>query len=182
MQLNLGLIVFVVVLVAVFGTVGKGRAKVGRIVAKPLMTQREIAFWHLLRVAADPLHVAPQVAMGALLRAAGGERQRATRNRFDRKIVDFVLLDDDGGVRLLIELDDRTHHAGRDAIRDKMVSSAGYKPLRVNGATARDLHLLKAKVDEELGISMSWSPPSFSPATSPHRARNMSARPSTPRA
>ena len=175
-------VVIVIVLAALAEAVGRSRGGTPRVAAKPLMSNRELAFWHLLRVAADPLHVAPQVSMGALLRATRDETRRNVRNHFDRKVVDFVLVDDSGSVRLLVELDDRTHRADRDAARDRLTASAGYATLRVTGASARDLHLLKAAVDDALGIAPSWSPPVFNPATSPHRARNTSAPPNSRRA
>ncbi len=123
-------------------------------VPRPLLTPREVAFWHLLRGAAAPLHVAPQVAMGALLGAAGGSRAR-----FDRRIVDFVVLADDGAVRLLVEVDDRLHDRRRDAARDRDTAAAGYRTLRVEGVTARDPRLLTDVVDAALGRPRRWSPP-----------------------
>ena len=181
---NLVVLLFVVLMVAaVFMPLAKTRGGIGRIQARPLMTAREVEFWRHLIVAASPLHVAPQVAMGALLKVSGAAdrgRARATRNRFDRKMVDFVLLDDDGVVRLLVELDDRTHSAVKDRERDAMTAQAGYMTYRVNGVEARDVTLLKAAIDERLGNLRSWSPPRFNPAISRHRARNMSARPSSP--
>lgn len=50
-----------------------------RVRAKPLMTDYEIIFWRRLLFAARPLHVAPQVAMGALLTVEGEEGCGARR-------------------------------------------------------------------------------------------------------
>ena len=167
----------IVLIVAIVVLIGLGYAcspqitgghRGSSITLRALLTEREVVFWHLLRRTAAPLHVMPQVAMGALLRTDS----RTTRNRFDRKIVDFVLLDDAGCVRLLIELDDRMHDAGRDAERDAMTAQAGYRTLRINGVAARDLHMLTAAVDDALGCAPRWSPPEFSPAISRHRERN----------
>ena len=111
-----------------------------RVKAKPLLTNNELIFYRKLRHAAGRLNVAPQVAMGALLQTHGGQKRgakTASRNRFDRKIVDFVLFDDNGRVHLIVELDDRTHAASKDLARDKMTASAGYKTLRLRAADAR---------------------------------------------
>ncbi len=173
-QNTIGLLVVLLIVGAILTPLLDGKGGSARVRAKPLMTAREVKFWRLLIAAAGPMHVAPQVAMGALMKvdgAAGRSRARATRNRFDRKVVDFVLLDDDGAVRLLIELDDRMHDSDRDTARDKMTAQAGYQTLRVNGAAARDLHLLKAAIGDRLGLAPSWSPPAFDPATTSHRAR-----------
>ena len=153
--------------------------------AKQFMTDRETKFWRMLRVAADPLHVAPQVALGALLTTEQGivpKLARQTRNRFSQKIVDFVLVDETGSVRLIVELDDRTHVPAKDEARDAMTRRAGYVTVRVNGVVARDPALLKARVDEALGLPPSWSPPTFDPARLPAAAQGTSARANGPRA
>ena len=121
--------------------------------AKAIMTPTEIAFWHILRQVAAPWHIAPQVSMGALLYARGGYGQserRGARNRFSQKMIEFVLLDEDGSVRLLIELDDRTHRQARDAARDQMTASAGYKTLRVTGRLKTDRMTLRLAIENAL--------------------------------
>lgn len=73
--------------------------------------------------------------MAALVDCAGGltRSQRASaRNRFDRKIVDFVLEDrSSGDVLALVELDDRTHSVARDRKRDEITRAAGYATIRI---------------------------------------------------
>jgi hypothetical protein len=150
------LLVALFVLVLLSSLIGPSRNGEANVVARDLMTLREIEFWRVLRHAAGPLHVAPQVAMNALLNATPGvDRRRSlgTRNRFDRKVVDFALVDDGGGVRLLIELDDRTHVTDRDAKRDRMTARAGYTTLRVDGREVRDAGLLAVAIAEKLGLS-----------------------------
>ncbi len=164
--------------------VGVGRSKAPlRVTAMPLMTSREVGFWRLLRAAAAPLHVAPQVAMNALLRTEFGVRGKEwgrTRNQFDKKVVDYALLDDSGQVRLLVELDNRTHDAGKDRARDRMTERAGYRTLRVNGVVARDPTLLRAAIDDALGVQRAWTPPTVSPLFAPRPPRDRSAPPSSP--
>lgn len=110
----------------------------------PVLTKAEIAFHsRLARIVAriDGIQVFPQVAMGAIMDAdrnmEKGARQ-SVRNRFDRKIVDFVIVDRDTNVLLLIELDDSTHDFQRDRDRDEITRSAGYGTMRIRGKAARD--------------------------------------------
>ena len=95
---------------------------------KPVMTAREQQMYHLLQTALPECTVLAQVALSALVTAQG----RANRNRFDRKVADFVLCSQQLNVIAVIELDDRSH-AGRerqDRERDVMLRLAGYVTLR----------------------------------------------------
>nr|WP_275936464.1 DUF2726 domain-containing protein [Pseudacidovorax intermedius] len=96
--------------------------------AKRFLTDREQAMFNRLKEAFPSLTVVTQVSFGALLSA----RKTATRNRFDRKIADFAVLDHAYRVIALIELDDATHRLKKDAdtARDDMLKGAGYRVLR----------------------------------------------------
>lgn len=114
------------------------------VVPKPVLTKAEVAFYRrLVRAAAQigGIDVFPQVAMGAIMDAERGLEagtRQSVRNRFDRKIVDFVIVDDDANVLLLVELDDRTHDAAKDRLRDEITAAAGYSTMRIRGREARD--------------------------------------------
>lgn len=107
-----------------------------RLVAKPLMTPAERENLVHLEQAAPSCRVHAQVAMGALMRPERGlgRGDRAHwRNRFSQKIVDFVLEDRaTGKVVALVELDDSTHLAERDAARDRMTAACGYRTVRLS--------------------------------------------------
>ena len=95
---------------------------------KPVMTAREQQMYHLLQTALPECTVLAQVAFSALVTAEGC----ANRNRFDRKVADFVLCSQQLHVIAVIELDDSSH-AGRereDKERDDMLRLAGYVTLR----------------------------------------------------
>jgi hypothetical protein len=150
------LLIGLFVLIVLSSLVGARRGGEANVVARDLMTAREIEFWRMLRRVADPYHVAPQVAMSALLKAAPGmdpKHSLGTRNRFDRKYVDFALVDERGSVRLLIELDDRTHLTDKDATRDRMTARAGYTTLRVTGRAAREPGLLASAIADKMGLA-----------------------------
>lgn len=137
------------------------------VIRRALMTEREIGFWHRLRQSAKPLHVVPQVAMNALLDADHGLNKwdtYRTRDQFQNKVVDFALVDDESTVQLLVELDDRTHVAEKDDKRDRMTARAGYCTLRITGAPANDVRLLRQAIFEALGME---TPRRFSPAALP---------------
>ncbi|WP_426071387.1 DUF2726 domain-containing protein [Janthinobacterium sp. DSP2-3-3] len=95
---------------------------------KAVMTAREQQMYHLLQTALPECTVLAQVAFSALMTAKGW----ANRNRFDRKVADFVLCSKQLNVLVVIELDDSSH-AGRerqDRERDAMLRLAGYVTLR----------------------------------------------------
>ena len=106
-----------------------------RPVAKPLMTRREEAMLVVLEEILPMYRFHAQVAMGALLKAparSGRRSSPADRNAFSQKIIDFVVQDPTTGkVVALIEVDDGSHSAARDRIRDAMTSGAGYRTFRI---------------------------------------------------
>ena len=92
------------------------------------LSKNEAAMYHRLLQALPDKVVFAQMSFGALLTARG----RGTRNRFDRKIADFVVCDRALQVLAVIELDDSSHRGkeGRDAARDKLLQDAGYRVIR----------------------------------------------------
>ncbi|MGK5050978.1 DUF2726 domain-containing protein [Janthinobacterium sp. RB2P8] len=99
-----------------------------RLQRKPVMTAREQQMYHLLQTALPECTVLAQVAFSALVTAQGW----TNRNRFDRKVADFLLCSKQLNVLAVIELDDSSH-AGRerqDKERDAILRLAGYVTLR----------------------------------------------------
>jgi very-short-patch-repair endonuclease len=101
---------------------------------KPLLTPNETEFFHRLQRALPAYHVFPQVPSAALLtvdRELSGKARWSIRNRFDRKIADFVVCERLSlKVIAIIELDDRTHDAKADRQRDAITKAAGYQTFR----------------------------------------------------
>ncbi len=92
------------------------------------LTPFEQRMYFALKAALPEHHVLAQVAFSALVTTS----DRQTRNRFDRKVADFIICDPLLRPIAVIELDDSSH-AGReaqDADRDAMLSKAGYKTVR----------------------------------------------------
>ncbi|MFZ3002139.1 MAG: DUF2726 domain-containing protein [Undibacterium umbellatum] len=80
-------------------------------------------------VRAFPGHVIlAQVSFNALLETD----DRATRNRYERKIADFVICTKAFGAIAIVELDDSSHDGREkaDAVRDSFLTAAGYPVFR----------------------------------------------------
>jgi very-short-patch-repair endonuclease len=86
--------------------------------------------------------VLAQVAFSALITS----KDRATRNRFDRKVADFVICTKAFQVAAVIELDDSSHRGRevQDSKRDRLLESAGYRVLRYK--TIPDIDKLRIDV------------------------------------
>lgn len=83
-------------------------------------------------------HVLAQVAFSALITS----NDYKIRSQFNRKVTDFVVLNDKMEVMAIIELDDPTHleKVEEDRIRDQMLTEARYLVKRyTNIPTVRQL-------------------------------------------
>jgi hypothetical protein len=100
--------------------------------ARPVMTDNEIKFFRRLCAAWPDGFVFPQVAMSALLKPAGttSRAHRAAFNRISQKRVDYAIYTAELELHCIVELDDRSHNAQRDARRDAWLASAGIVTLR----------------------------------------------------
>ena len=115
-----------------------------RPVAKRFLTPRETAMLNVLERALPHCRIHAQVAMGALLRVPANPMRKSKisdRNAFSQKIVDFVAQDRATGLIVaLIEVDDRSHNAFKDRVRDEMTAYAGYRTIRVPGRVQPNYH------------------------------------------
>lgn len=127
------LLVVVVLLVMAFAIFsGKGKRGTGGKTetprAKALLTKNEQPMYFRLLGAFPDAVVLAQVSFSALITA----RTKAVRNRFDRKVADFVLCTRAFEVIAVIELDDSSHKGkeAADRARDSLLTEAGYRVLR----------------------------------------------------
>lgn len=121
-----GVLIVLMVVAAITQKGGVGSSEKPR--RRWLLSKNEAAMYHrLLQTLPDKVILA-QVSFGALLTARG----TGTRNRFDRKIADFVVCDKALQVLAIVELDDGSHRGkeGKDAARDKLLQDAGYRVIR----------------------------------------------------
>ena len=120
--------------------------------AKPLLSANELEFLSRLESAVPELRFCPQVAMGALLDPAVSKkdnprRHASLRGTFAQKMIDFVAMDrKTGAIVAIIELDDRTHNEDKDAKRDAMLKSAGYKTVRWHSKNKPDAAAIRAEL------------------------------------
>lgn len=133
-------VIALVILVAKMGT----RPKAIPVRARPILTRAELSFYrHLVRALEriGGVDVFPQVSMSAIIETTPGldARERmAVRSTFNRKYVDFVIIDGSTRPLLIVELDDRTHEEDKDRRRDAIMAAAGIATLRISGSAARD--------------------------------------------
>jgi very-short-patch-repair endonuclease len=108
---------------------------------KALMTKREQAMYWRLRETFPNAIVLAQVAFSALITS-----EFKHRNRYNKKVADFVLCDPSFSVKAVIELDDASHKGREhhDAERERLLSSAGYTTLRF--ANVPDASDLRARI------------------------------------
>lgn len=108
---------------------------------KPLVTGNELEFYRRLIRAYPEGHVFPQVAMAALVEPANGsdKAKLVAFRQISQKRCDYIITDRRLEVLVVVELDDSTHDARRDAQRDRRLSSAGIPTLRWNSREKPDL-------------------------------------------
>ncbi len=94
---------------------------------RPLSAYEEQMFYVLSGALPDCIVLA-QVAFSALITS----KSPAIRNRFDRKVADFVICSRQMTPILIIELDDASHKGKelQDAERDALLKNAGYTTIR----------------------------------------------------
>lgn len=101
----------------------------GKIRKSRPITMNEQPTFSKLRETLEPEYVVlAQVSFGAIL----WTRSQAIRNRFNRKIADFVVCDKGFNVVAVIELDDASHKGNeeKDAERDLLLNEAGIPVFR----------------------------------------------------
>lgn len=139
---------------------------------KAMLTANEFEFLARLEAAAPELRFCPQVSMGALLDPAvsrsDGKAYFRLRGMFSQKIVDFVVQKrSDGSIVAIVELDDRTHQSAKDAKRDSMLASAGYRVVRWNSKTKPDAAAIRAELARPMVGPVSRSDQSAPSTTKP---------------
>lgn len=126
----LALLAVIAVAIALKTPPKNGKRKLGKLSKKELLSEREQSmYWRLLEAFPPTEYVVlSQVALGGLITT----KDRADRNRFDRKIADFVIANKAFEVLAVVEIDDKSHRGKeeKDAARDQMLQAAGYKTLR----------------------------------------------------
>ena len=103
-------------------------AKRNPIKGKRIITMNEQPTFMKLKEALPEHIILAQVAFSAFMTAQG----YTTRNLFNRKVADFVVLDKAFNIVAIVELDDSSHKGKEkfDAERDALIHEAGFKVIR----------------------------------------------------
>jgi hypothetical protein len=117
------------------------------------LSKREQEMYAVLCAALPDCVILAQVAFSALLTTTSQQ----TRNRFDRKVADFVICSKQLSVIAVVELDDASHKSktAADQERDSLLNNAGYKTLRYKNVPdqstlKKDLNALPGNGNAEL--------------------------------
>ncbi|ARG17750.1 DUF2726 domain-containing protein [Acinetobacter nosocomialis] len=129
----IGIFLIAIMILAILSVLKKGESKnrnVKRtpIKGKPIITMNEQPTFMKLKEALPEHIILAQVAFSAFMTAQG----YATRNLFNRKVADFVVLDKAFNIVAIVELDDSSHKGKEkfDAERDALIHEAGFKVIR----------------------------------------------------
>jgi len=129
----IGIFLIAIMILAILSVLKKGesknrKAKRNPIKGKPIITMNEQPTFMKLKEALPEHIILAQVAFSAFMTAQG----YATRNLFNRKVADFVVLDKAFNIVAIIELDDSSHKGKEklDAERDALIHEVGFKVIR----------------------------------------------------
>lgn len=127
-------------------------ARIGKYRARALMTDNELEFFFRLSKALPHHLVFPQVSLQALVEAASSDKKtaHADRLRIAQQRADYVVCNPAGAVIVVVELDDRTHEAKRDAVRDARLKQAGIRTVRYQSKAKPSLAAIQQDI---LGLS-----------------------------
>ncbi|MBD1230757.1 DUF2726 domain-containing protein [Acinetobacter seifertii] len=128
-----GIFLIAIMVLVILSVLKKGEsknrnAKRNPIKGKRIITMNEQPTFMKLKEALPEHIILAQVAFSAFMTAQG----YATRNLFNRKVADFVVLDKAFNIVAIVELDDSSHKGKEkfDAERDALIHEAGFKVIR----------------------------------------------------
>lgn len=128
-----GMVLLTIIILAILSVLKKGEsknrnAKRNPIKGKRIITMNEQPTFIKLREGLPEHIILAQVAFSAFMTAQG----YATRNLFNRKVADFIVLDKAFNIVAIVELDDSSHKGKEkfDAERDALIQEAGFRVVR----------------------------------------------------
>jgi very-short-patch-repair endonuclease len=132
MKLFYGLLIILIAAAIIAFVLVQAKPRQAAYRRRPVMTPNETEFYGRIVRALPGLHVCPQVAMHAIIEptSTNSKTRLVDFRRVSQKVVDYAVFDAQWTVVALIELDDRTHVASRDAVRDSYTAAAGIQTLR----------------------------------------------------
>lgn len=111
----------------------------GNVASKRILTNSEaFNLERIIEILPDGVMICPQVSFNAFIDC----KKMTLRNQFNRKSVDFLVLDNDFNPLIIIECDDDSHQSKkvrmRDLQRDHIAAAAGIPTLRITNDTPTD--------------------------------------------
>jgi Protein of unknown function (DUF2726) len=121
-----GIAIFLIVLAAIKSAGVRGKSFAAK--AKRLLSRNEQPMYFRLVEAFPDLVVLAQVSFSGLMTG----KTQSDRNKFNRKIADFVICTKAFEIVAIVELDDSSHQGRekQDSERDAMLESVGYRVVR----------------------------------------------------
>lgn len=144
---SIAIIVVVIVAVAILSKVKKTKRS-GTFKRRQLMTANEVEFFNRLVVALPDHYVFPQVSMQALIEAVSSDKKQAhsDRLRIAQQRADYVICNSACEVVVVVELDDRTHSATKDQVRDSRLEQAGIRTIRFRSQNKPTMEAIREAV------------------------------------
>lgn len=103
-----------------------------------LLTERELAFYKKLKPISDELQlvICPKVRLADIVKVHNAGKEKQTYfNKIQSKHIDFVLCDSEMKIKLLIELDDRSHQQKNrqqsDTFKNELAKQVGVPIVRI---------------------------------------------------
>ena len=119
-----------------------------------IFTETEKNFYKILKLITDELNlnILSKVRLADIIYTKN--KNYKYFNKIKAKHIDFVLIDKEGNIKLLIELDDKTHNNYDRKQRDKFINeifeNEKTKLLRINAQYTYNLQEIKQKIQESL--------------------------------
>lgn len=141
-------VVLLLVAIAVVAAGMKQTDSAGAYKRRKLMTENEREFFARLVQALPGHYIFPQVALSGLIEASSTNKQKAhgDRLRIAQQRADFVVCDAACEVVAVVELDDRTHLAQKDRLRDSRLEQAGIRTIRFQSKNKPAADAIRAAV------------------------------------
>lgn len=142
-----GLVVIAFIAVFMLGSGKKTNSYSVYCKAKNLLTNNEKEFFNRILKAVPEYYIFPQVSLGALLQVDTDKTKMAgAHNKFNKKIADYVVVDSNFNVVVIIELDDRTHDPEQDKIRDAITATANYRTIRYESKSKPTVEKIRSDI------------------------------------
>lgn len=115
-----------------------------------IMTPNEMEFFSRLEQAWPEGYIFPQVAMSALIQPTSVDQKKYLDDfrKISQKRVDYAIFSESMNLVCIVELDDVTHDAEKDAVRDGMLMDAGIPTVRWHSRRKPSVGQIQKKLHE----------------------------------